>query len=126
MPASIRYVVDDATSARDFYRDQLGFAVDLDATPDFVVLRRDDLRLLVNRVGGAGGAGQTLSDGRRPEPGGWNRIQLEVDDVDAEVARLAAAGVAVRGAVVHGRGGDQALVDDPAGNPIELFHPHPR
>ncbi len=123
MTASVRYIVDDATTARDFYRDHLGFTVQMDATPDFAILQRDDLRLLLNRAGGPGGASQALADGRRPEPGGWNRIQLEVDDVESEARRLADAGVTIRGEVVHGKGGDQVLVDDPAGNAVELFRP---
>lgn len=126
MTTSVRYIVDDAAAARDFYCDLLGFAVELDKAPDFAIVRRDDLRLLLNRVGGPGGASQPMPDGRRPEPGGWNRIQLEVDDVDDEAQRLSEAGASLRGEVVHGRGGDQVLVDDPAGNAVELFRPASR
>lgn len=126
MTTSVRYIVVDATTARDFYRDHLGFSVEMDATPDFAILERDDLRLLLNRAGGPGGASQLLPDGRQPEPGGWNRFQMEVDDVESEAMRLAEAGVTLRGEVVHGKGGDQVLVDDPSGNVVELFRPAPR
>jgi predicted enzyme related to lactoylglutathione lyase len=86
------------------------------------MLRRDDLRLLLNQPG-AGGAGQTMPDGRRPEPGGWNRIQIEVSDLAREVEALRDAGASFRGEIVTGRGGSQILLDDPAGNPVELFQP---
>jgi len=89
--------------------------------PPFAMLARGDLRLLLSQPSGQGGGGQTLSDGRRPEPGGWNRFQLEVDDVDAEAERLRAAGVTFRSDVIRGMGGDQVMVEDPSGNPVELF-----
>ena len=118
-PVSVRYIVDDVDAAIDFYRERLGFTVDMHPAPGFAALSRGDLRLLLNAPG-AGGAGTA---GGTPEPGGWNRIQIEVEDVDARVAELKDAGVALRGEVAHGRGGDQALVEDPSGNPVELFAP---
>jgi predicted enzyme related to lactoylglutathione lyase len=94
------------------------------ATPAAIVSgHRGGLRLLLNSPGGGGGAGQTLADGSRPEPGGWNRFQLQVDDLDGAVAGLRQAGVKLRGDVITGRGGRQALVSDPAGNLVELFEP---
>jgi predicted enzyme related to lactoylglutathione lyase len=87
------------------------------------MLSRGDLRLLLSAPSGRGGGGQTLSDGRRPEPGGWNRFQLEVDDLAGEVERLRAAGTRFRSDIVTGVGGDQILAEDPSGNPVELFQP---
>jgi len=120
MTVTIRYIVDDAEAARDFYRDALGFTVDLDAAPNFLMVSRGDLRLLLNRPG-AGGAGQPSDAGDLPRPGGWNRIQIDVDDVATAVDRLVRAGGRCRTAPVQGNGGVQAVVDDPAGNAIELF-----
>jgi predicted enzyme related to lactoylglutathione lyase len=88
------------------------------------MLSRGGLRLLLNAADGGGGAGRRLSDGERPEPGGWNRFQLEVDDLDATVDALRSGGVAFRGDIVEGRGGRQILAVDPSGNPIELFEPY--
>jgi catechol 2,3-dioxygenase-like lactoylglutathione lyase family enzyme len=119
---SVRYIVDDVDAAIAFYCDQLGFTVQMRPAPPFAMLSRgDDLRLLLSAPSGRGGGGMTLADGRVPEPGGWNRFQLEVEDLDAEVERLRAAGVAFRSDVIHGVGGDQVLIEDPAGNPVELF-----
>lgn len=119
MTVSVRYIVQDAGSAAAFYRDQLGFEVRMQPGPGFAMLDRGDLRLLLNAPG-AGGAGQ--GDGTtEPEPGGWNRIQLEVDDVAAERDRLAAAGADLRSPVLHGNAGSQVLVADPSGNLVELF-----
>ncbi len=118
---SVRYIVDDVDAAVDFYTSLFQFEVAMRPGPGFAMLRRGELRLLLNSPGGAGGAGQTLSDGRRPEPGGWNRFQLQVDDLDDAVADLRKAGVELRGDVITGRGGRQALVPDPAGNLVELF-----
>src|SRR4051812_19948344 len=112
---SVRYITDDVEAAVAFYRDRLDFDVKLRPGPGFAVLARGDLRLLLNEPG-AGGAGQPTPDGRRPEPGGWNRIQLEVSELEREVATLRAAGVSFRGEIVTGRGGSQILLDDPAGN----------
>ena len=119
---AVRYIVDEVADAAVFYRDRLGFEVERE-TPGFAALRRGELRLFVNAAAGAGGAAQAMPDGRRPEPGGWNRIQLQVDDLDAEVERLAAGGARFRNEIVEGRGGRQILLEDPAGNPIELFEP---
>jgi len=119
---SVRYITDDVAAAVVFYVERLGFNVEMGPTSGFAVLSLGDLRLLLNRPG-AGGAGQPMPDGRRPEPGGWNRIQLEVADLEREVAALRAAGASLRGEIVTGRGGSQVLLDDPAGNPIELFQP---
>ncbi|KUH70277.1 glyoxalase [Mycolicibacterium novocastrense] len=121
---SVRYIVDDVDAAVQYYTGQLRFDVAMRPGPGFAMLRRDELRLLLNSPGGGGGAGESLSDGSRPTPGGWNRIQLEVNDLDETVARLADAGVPLRGDVITGRGGRQALVSDPSGNLVELFEPY--
>jgi catechol 2,3-dioxygenase-like lactoylglutathione lyase family enzyme len=120
---SVRYIVDDVDAAVGFYTERLGFEVAMRPGPGFAALVRGDLRLLVNSPGGPGGAAQPALDGRVPEPGGWNRIQLELDDLDPVVAELQQAGVAFRTEVVTGRGGRQAVVEDPAGNCVELFEP---
>jgi catechol 2,3-dioxygenase-like lactoylglutathione lyase family enzyme len=118
---SVRYIVDDVDAAVDFYTSRFQFDVAMRPGPGFAMLRRGALRLLLNSPGGGGGAGETLSDGSRPTPGGWNRIQLTVNDLDDTVAGLRAAGVEPRGDVITGRGGRQVLVADPAGNLVELF-----
>ena len=120
---SVRYIVDDVDEAIAFYGEHLGFALDMHPGPGFAAMSLGDLRLLLNATGGPGGASQAMPDGRVPEPGGWNRIQLEVSDLDGTVERLRAAGVRFRNEIVTGRGGRQILVDDPAGNCIELFEP---
>jgi len=120
---SVRYIVDDVEAAIPFYTEQLGFKVDMHPGPGFASLARGDLRVLLNVPSGPGGAAQPTPDGRRPEPGGWNRVQLEVDDLAGEVERLRAAGAHFRNEIVTGRGGKQILLDDPSGNPIELFQP---
>jgi catechol 2,3-dioxygenase-like lactoylglutathione lyase family enzyme len=119
---SVRYITDDVDAAIAFYVERLGFDVEMRPGPGFAMLSRGDLRLLLNQPG-AGGAGQPMPDGSMPEPGGWNRIQIEVSDLEREVAALRAAGASLRGEIVTGRGGSQILVDDPAGNPVELFQP---
>jgi catechol 2,3-dioxygenase-like lactoylglutathione lyase family enzyme len=120
---SVRYIVDDVDAAVAFYSRHLGFHVELHSGPGFAMLSRGDLRLLLNSASGPGGAAQPMPDGRKPEPGGWNRIQLEVDDLAREVERLRNAGARFRNDIVAGFGGKQILLDDPAGNPIELFEP---
>jgi catechol 2,3-dioxygenase-like lactoylglutathione lyase family enzyme len=120
---NVRYIVDDVDDAIAFYGDRLGFDVEMHPAPGFAVLSRGDLRLMVNAPGGGGGAAQPMPDGRVPEPGGWNRIQLEVDDLEDEVDALRTAGARFRNEIVTGRGGKQILLDDPSGNPIELFEP---
>jgi catechol 2,3-dioxygenase-like lactoylglutathione lyase family enzyme len=119
--ATVRYIVDDVDAALDFYRRHLGFEEIMHPAPTFAMLRRDDLWLLLSAPSGQGGGGQVLPDGRRPEPGGWNRFSLDVPDLAAAVERLRAAGVRLRSDVVHGIGGDQVLLEDPSGNPVELF-----
>ena len=119
---SVRYIEEDVGEAIEFYIRHLGFDVELNPAPGFAVLSRGDLRLLLNEPG-AGGAGQAMPDGRKPEAGGWNRIQLEVRDLAVEVERMRGAGVRFRNEIVVGRGGKQILLEDPSGNPIELFEP---
>jgi catechol 2,3-dioxygenase-like lactoylglutathione lyase family enzyme len=121
---SIRYIVDDVEAAIAFYTQLLGFSVVLHPAPGFASLARGNLRLMLNTPTGAGGAAQPMPDGRKPEPGGWNRIQLQVSDLAAEVEKLRNAGARFRNDIVIGNGGKQILIDDPAGNPIELFEPH--
>lgn len=120
MTANVRYIVDDIEAAVAFY-ELLGFQAQIPPRPGFGMLRRDDLRLLLNTPGG--GAGQAMDDGMPPQPGGWNRFQLEVDDIDATVDRLTSAGVTFRSGIISGTGGRQVLADDPSGNPVELFQP---
>lgn len=121
---SVRYIVNDVDAAIGFYRDSLGFDLQMHPAPTFAILTRGDLRLLLSAPSNQGGGGQILADGRQPEPGGWNRFSLEVLDLAGEVERLQAAGAHFRGDIIHGVGGDQVLVDDPSGNPVELFQPH--
>jgi catechol 2,3-dioxygenase-like lactoylglutathione lyase family enzyme len=118
---SVRYIVDDVDRATDFYVTHLGFETVMRPGPGFAMLRRGGLRLFLNTPGGGGGAGQAMPDGSVPEPGGWNRFQITVDDLDATHARLRAAGAEFCGDVITGRGGRQALLQDPAGNLVELF-----
>ena len=122
MAIRVRYIVDDVGAAVDFYSGTLGFTVEMHPAPGFAALRRGDLLLYLNRPG-AGGAGQGMADGAVPAPGGWNRFQIEVEDLDAEVARLRAAGAGFRNDIVSGIGGRQILLQDPSGNLIELFEP---
>jgi catechol 2,3-dioxygenase-like lactoylglutathione lyase family enzyme len=121
---SVRYIVDDVDAAIDFYCGELGFHEDMHPAPSFAMLSRGDLRLALSAPGGGpGGGGQAMPDGSVPQPGGWNRFQLEVDDLEALVARLRDRGVRLRNDIITGVGGKQILVEDPAGNPIELFQP---
>jgi catechol 2,3-dioxygenase-like lactoylglutathione lyase family enzyme len=122
---SVRYIVDDVDAAVAFYTERLGFEVVMRPAPPFANLARGDLRLLLNAPVGPGGAAQAMPDGRVPEPGGWNRFQLEVADLEAEVEALRAAGATFRNDIVVGRGGKQILLEDPAGNCVELFEPAP-
>ena len=118
---SVRYIVDDVEAAIGFYTEHLGFSVVAHPAPQFAILSKGDLRLLLNAPSGPGGAAQPMPDGRRPAPGGWNRIQIEVVDLEKEVSALRGAGARFRNDIVSGFGGKQILLDDPAGNPIELF-----
>ncbi|MBF9134470.1 VOC family protein [Plantactinospora sp. S1510] len=120
---SVRYIVDDVATASAFYTEHLGFAEAMEPAPGFAMLTRGELRLLLNSPGGPGGAAQAMPDGRRPEPGGWNRFQIEVPDLAEMVDKLKAAGIPFRNEIVEGRGGKQILVDDPSGNAVELFEP---
>lgn len=120
---SVRYIVDDVDAAIDFYCGQLGFSEVMHPAPTFAMLSRGDLRLVLSAPSGAGGGGQAMPDGTVPAPGGWNRFQLEVDDIETLVARLRDQGARFRNDIVSGVGGKQILVEDPAGNPVELFEP---
>jgi catechol 2,3-dioxygenase-like lactoylglutathione lyase family enzyme len=120
---SVRYIVDDVDAAIAFYCRELGFHEDMHPAPSFAMLSRGDLRLVLTAPGGGPGGGQAMPDGALPEPGGWNRFQLEVSDIDGTVARLREHGARFRNDIVSGVGGKQILVEDPAGNPIELFQP---
>jgi catechol 2,3-dioxygenase-like lactoylglutathione lyase family enzyme len=118
---SVRYIVDDVAAAVDFYTKHFGFEVNTNFPPAFADVTRGNLRLLLS--GPKSSAGRAMSDGERPQPGGWNRIHLITDDFDAEVERLTAEGVAFRNEAISGPGGRQILAQDPAGNLIELFQP---
>jgi catechol 2,3-dioxygenase-like lactoylglutathione lyase family enzyme len=120
---SVRYIVDDVDAAIEFYTGHLGFDVAVHPAPGFAALSRGELRLLLNATGGPGGAAQPMPDGRTPEPGGWNRIQLQADDLASEVETLRAAGLRFRNDIVSGMGGKQILLEDPSGNLVELFEP---
>jgi catechol 2,3-dioxygenase-like lactoylglutathione lyase family enzyme len=120
---SVRYIVHDVDAAIGFYTKNLGFALEMHPAPTFAILSRGDLRLLLSAPTGPGGGAQPMADGRRPEPGGWNRFQLEVSDLASEVETLRKAGVHFRNEIVIGIGGNQILLDDPSGNPVELFEP---
>lgn len=121
---SVRYMVDDVAAATAFYTQHLGFEVLTNFPPAFADVARGPLRLLLS--GPTSSAGRAMADGAQPGPGGWNRIHLIVDDIDAEVARLRAAGARLRNDIVTGPGGRQVLVLDPAGNVVELFQPAAR
>jgi catechol 2,3-dioxygenase-like lactoylglutathione lyase family enzyme len=118
---SVRYMVDDVRQSIDFYTQLFGFEVRSSAAPAFADVVRGNLRLLLS--GPESSAGRPMPDGRRPEAGGWNRIHFVVDDIDAEVERLRDAGVSFRNEIVQGPGGRQILLNDPSGNPIEIFQP---
>jgi catechol 2,3-dioxygenase-like lactoylglutathione lyase family enzyme len=118
----VRYIVHDVDQAIPFYTQQLGFTLDMHPAPPFAMLSRGDLRLVLSAPNAMGG-GQSMPDGTRPQPGGWNRFAIEVADLSAEVEKLKRAGVRFRNDIVTGVGGKQILAEDPSGNPIELFEP---
>ncbi|GLZ47751.1 glyoxalase [Actinomycetospora sp. NBRC 106375] len=120
---SVRYIVDDVDAAISFYCGRLGFHEDMHPAPTFAMLSRGDLRLVLSAPGGGGGGGQAMPDGTVPRPGGWNRFTLEVADLEGLVGELRAAGTRFRNDVVTGVGGKQILLEDPSGNPVELFEP---
>jgi predicted enzyme related to lactoylglutathione lyase len=119
---NVRYIVDDVDKAIPFYSEMLGFKLEMHPAPGFASLSRGDLQLLLNKPG-AGGAGQAMPKGQVPTPGGWNRIQVEVQDLETTVEKLKKAGARFRNEIVTGNGGKQILLEDPSGNPIELFQP---
>ena len=120
---SVRYIVNDVDEAMSFYCQQLGFQEIMHPAPTFAMLSRGDLRLVLSAPGGGPGGGQAMPDGTRPEPGGWNRFTIEVADLAATVAALRATGARFRNDIVTGVGGKQILLEDPSGNPVELFEP---
>jgi catechol 2,3-dioxygenase-like lactoylglutathione lyase family enzyme len=120
---SVRYIVDDVDAAIAFYTSRLSFREEMHPAPAFAMLSRGELRLLLSQPTPDGGGGQAMPDGTRPQPGGWNRISLEVEDLAVEVERLREAGVRFRNEIVTGVGGNQILLEDPSGNPVELFQP---
>lgn len=119
----VRYIVDDVNGAIEFYTSRLGFREVMHPAPTFALVQHGDLRLALSAPSSQPGGGQVRDDGTAPSPGGWNRIQLEVEDLAARVATLRDAGVVLRGDIAEGFGGDQVIVDDPSGNPVELFQP---
>jgi catechol 2,3-dioxygenase-like lactoylglutathione lyase family enzyme len=120
---SVRYIVDDVDAAIAFYCGHLGFEELMHPAPAFAMLVRGDLRLALSAPGGGPGGGQAMPDGTLPAPGGWNRFAIEVDDLDAAVERLRGVGARFRSEPITGVGGRQVIVDDPSGNPVELFQP---
>ncbi|MEA2521868.1 MAG: hypothetical protein QOI81_1514 [Actinomycetota bacterium] len=119
MTVEVRYLVDDVDAAARFYLTHLGFSESENWGAPFRLLARGDLRLWISGPGSS--AARPMPDGAQPEPGGWNRFVIDVDDIETEVARLRAAGLRFRNDIVSGPGGKQILIDDPAGNPVELF-----
>ncbi len=120
---SVRYIVNDVDQAIAFYCGHLGFREVMHPAPAFAMLSRGDLRLVLSAPGGGPGGGAAMPDGTLPAPGGWNRFSIEVEDLDALVDRLRGQGVRFRNQIVEGVGGRQVLVEDPSGNPVELFEP---
>ena len=120
---SVRYIVDDVDAAIAFYCRYLDFHEQMHPAPTFAMLSRGDLRLVLSAPSGQGGGGQSMADGTKPQPGGWNRFSLEVSDLDGIVEVLRQEGVHFRNDIVTGVGGKQVLIEDPSGNPVELFEP---
>jgi catechol 2,3-dioxygenase-like lactoylglutathione lyase family enzyme len=123
MTVQVRYIVHDVDAAIDFYTKQLGFRLEMHPAPPFAMLSRGDLRLVLSAPNPMGGGGQSMPDGTKPQPGGWNRFAIQVDDLAGTVHRLRSAGARFRNNIVAGVGGKQILLEDPSGNPIELFEP---
>jgi len=121
--ARVRYMVSELDPAVKFYTTYLGFQVEREARPNFAMLERGNLELVLATPFGPGGAAKPMPDGRKPAPGGWNRIIINVDNLQAEVARLKNAHLHFRNDIVSGPGGSEILLDDPSGNPVELFQP---
>ena len=119
----VRYIVNDVDAAIDFYTRQLGFKLDMRPAPPFAMLSRGDLRLALSAPNPRGGGGQPMPDGTQQQPGGWNRFSIEVTDLESTVAELRKAGAHFRNNIVTGVGGKQIIVEDPSGNPVELFEP---
>lgn len=119
----VRYIVDDVDAAIAFYTGQLGFELVMHPAPPFAMLERGALRLVLSAPNPMGGGGQAMPDGTVPQPGGWNRFAIEVEDLAGMVGRLRAAGCRFRNEIVTGVGGKQIILEDPAGNPVELFEP---
>jgi catechol 2,3-dioxygenase-like lactoylglutathione lyase family enzyme len=119
---SVRYIVNNVDEAIEFYTKALGFKVEMHPAPGFASISLGDLLLLLNQPG-AGGAGTAMPDGKQPAPGGWNRIQIQIDDLEAKVTELKNSGARFRNEIVQGNGGKQILLEDPSGNLIELFQP---
>ena len=117
----VRYIVRDVDAAIAFYTTHLDFHLDMHPAPSFAMLSRGELRLVLSAPNSQAGGGQRMPDGTEPQPGGWNRFAIQVDDLEAAIAPLRAAGVHFRNDIVTGVGGKQILVDDPSGNPVELF-----
>jgi predicted enzyme related to lactoylglutathione lyase len=120
-PVRVRYMIDDVPAAITFYTRHLGFSLDQDASPAFAAVSRDGVQLLLS--GQLSSGRRAMPDGKQPVPGGWNRIQLVVEDIAAEVERLRSSGLQFRNEIISGPGGSQILLDDPSGNPVELFEP---
>ncbi len=120
---SVRYIVNNVDEAISFYTDKLGFSLKMHPAPTFAMLNKGDLRLLLSAPSEQGGGGQILSDGRKPEPGGWNRISLQVSNLVSTIETLRKKGAHFRNDIVYGVAGNQILLEDPSGNPIELFEP---
>lgn len=124
MPSvQVRYIVRDVPAAIEFYTRHLGFHLDMHPAPPFAMLSRGELRLVLSAPNPSAGGGQPMPDGRQQEPGGWNRFAIQVDDLAAMVDRLRREGVRFRNDIVTGVGGRQIIVEDPSGNPVELFQP---
>jgi catechol 2,3-dioxygenase-like lactoylglutathione lyase family enzyme len=120
----VRYIVNDVDTAIDFYTTHLDFQENMHPAPNFAMLSRGDLRLVLSAPSGQNtGGGSTLPDGRTPEPGGWNRFAVQVDDITTVISQLRQSGVRFRSDLIEGVGGRQAIIEDPSGNPIELFQP---